>query len=146
MAGWTVTNLQQFLQARVVKAAAGQSKGKAAFSECDIVHSAFSGQGTDREERIGQQYEVEVTTIDEALLKDERPDDLIKCDAEGSEMLVLRGALIFLVSISRFYYWNPKCRTMPSSVLGLKSSKSCSAQWDTGVCHLIMMPTDQFYS
>jgi FkbM family methyltransferase len=72
MAGWTVKNLEQFPQARVVKAAAGQSKGKAAFTECDIVHSAFSGQGTDPEEGIGRQYEVEVTTIDGALLKDER--------------------------------------------------------------------------
>jgi hypothetical protein len=68
MAGWTVKNLQQLPQARVVKAAAGQSKGKAAFTECDIVPSAFSGQGT--EERLGQQYEVGVTTIDEALLND----------------------------------------------------------------------------
>ena len=93
MAGWTVKNLQQFPQARVVTAAAGQSKGKAKFTECDIVHSAFSGQGTDPEKSIGIQYDVEVTTIDEALVEDERPVDLIKCDAEGSEMLVLRGAL-----------------------------------------------------
>jgi FkbM family methyltransferase len=96
MAGWTVKNLQQYPQSRVVKAAAGQSKGKAAFTECDIVHSAFSGQGIDPEKGIGKQYEVEVTTIDEALLRDERPVDLIKCDAEGSEMLVLRGALNIL--------------------------------------------------
>ena len=96
MAGWTVKNLQQYPQSRVVEAAVGQSKGKAAFTECDIVHSAFSGQGIDPEKGIGKQYEVEVTTIDEALLKDERPVDLIKCDAEGSEMLVLRGALNIL--------------------------------------------------
>lgn len=96
MAGWTVKNLQQFPQSRVVKAAAGQSKGKAMFNECDVIHSAFSGQGTDSEKNIGRQYEVEVTTIEEALLKDERPVDLIKCDAEGSEMLVLRGALNIL--------------------------------------------------
>jgi FkbM family methyltransferase len=93
MAGWTVKNLQQYPQARVVKAAAGQSKGKASFTECNIVHSAFSGQGTGSENSIGRQYEIEVTTIDEALVRDERPVDLIKCDAEGSEMLVLRGAL-----------------------------------------------------
>jgi hypothetical protein len=49
---------------KVVKGAAGQSKGKAAFTECDIVHSALSGQSTDPEEPIGKQYEVEVTTID----------------------------------------------------------------------------------
>jgi FkbM family methyltransferase len=96
MAGWTATNLQQYPQARVVKAAAGQSKGKALFTECDIIHSAFSGQGTGSEKDIGRQYEVEVTTLDEALLKDERPVDIIKCDAEGSEMLVLRGALNIL--------------------------------------------------
>jgi FkbM family methyltransferase len=93
VAGWTAKNLQQYPQARVVKAAAGQLKGKALFTEYDIVHSAFSGQGARSEKGIGRQYEVEVTTIDEALLKDERPVDLIKCDAEGSEMLVLRGAL-----------------------------------------------------
>jgi FkbM family methyltransferase len=93
IAAWTVKNLQQYRQARVVKAAAGQSKGTAMFTECDIIHSAFSGHGTDSEKGIGRQYEVEVTTIDHSLLKDERPVDLIKCDAEGSEMLVLRGAL-----------------------------------------------------
>ncbi len=53
MAGWTVKNLQQFPQARVVRAAAGESEGKVAFTECDIVHSAFSGQALIRSERIG---------------------------------------------------------------------------------------------
>jgi protein-L-isoaspartate O-methyltransferase len=37
IAGWTVKNLQRFPQARVVKAAVGQSKGKAEFTEYDIL-------------------------------------------------------------------------------------------------------------
>ena len=92
IAGWTVKNLQRFPQARVVKAAVGQSKGIAEFTECDIARSAFSGQSTDPNAGVGRQYKTEVTTIGEALLKDERPVDFIKCDAEGSEMAVLRGA------------------------------------------------------
>jgi FkbM family methyltransferase len=96
MSGWTLKNLQQFPQARVVKAAAGQSKGKAVFTECDIAHSAFSGQGTALEEGVGRQYEVEVTTIGEALVKNERPVDFIKCDAEGAEIPILLGALNIL--------------------------------------------------
>ena len=90
--GWTVKNLQRFPQARVVKAVAGQSKGKAVFTECDIARSAFSGQSIDPNAGVGRQYETEVTTIGEALVKDERPVDFIKCDAEGSEMAILRGA------------------------------------------------------
>jgi len=96
IAGWTVKNLQRFPQARVVKTAAGQSKGKAVFTECDIAHSAFSGQSTDPNVGVGRQYKIEVTTIGEALVKDERPVDFIKCDAEGSEMAVLRGAVDIL--------------------------------------------------
>jgi len=92
IAGWAVRNLQRFPQARVLKAAAGQSKGRAVFTECDIAHSAFSGQSSDVNSGVGRQYETEVTTIGEALVKDERPVDFIKCDAEGSEMTVLRGA------------------------------------------------------
>jgi FkbM family methyltransferase len=93
---WTVKNLHQFPQSRVVKAAAGRSKGKVAFTECDIARSAFSRQGADPYERIGKQYEIEVTTIGEALVKDERPVDFIKCDAEGTEMAVLHGAVDIL--------------------------------------------------
>ena len=96
IAGWTVKNLQRFPQARVVKAAVGQSKGRAVFSEFDIARSAFSGQSTDPKAGGGRQYEVEVTKIGETLVKDERPVDFIKCDAEGSEMEVLRGAVDIL--------------------------------------------------
>jgi FkbM family methyltransferase len=92
IAGWTAKNLKRFPQARVVKAAAGQSKGKAVFTECDIARSSFSGQTTDPNAGVGRQYKTEVTTIGEALVKDERPVDFIKCDAEGSEMAILRGA------------------------------------------------------
>jgi FkbM family methyltransferase len=96
IADWTVKNLRQFPQARVLKAAAGQSKGKAEFTQCDMARSAFSGEGTDSEKGVGRRYEVEVTTIGVALAKDERPVDFIKCDVEGSEMAVLRGAIDLL--------------------------------------------------
>jgi FkbM family methyltransferase len=78
IAGWTVRNLQRFPHARVLKAAAGQSKGKAVFTECDIAHSAFSGQRIDHNVGVGRQYETEVTTLGEGLVKDERPVDFIK--------------------------------------------------------------------
>jgi FkbM family methyltransferase len=92
IADWTIKNLQQYPQARLVKAAAGESKGLMTFTQCDLMRSAFSGQGTDLPSDSGRQYEVEVTTLDTALEKEERPVDFIKCDAEGAEMTVLRGA------------------------------------------------------
>jgi FkbM family methyltransferase len=91
IAGWTAKNLHRFPQARMVKAAAGQSKGKATFTQCDMARSAFSGQGGDQHAGAKRQYEVEVMTIGEALAKEERPVDFIKCDVEGAEMAVLRG-------------------------------------------------------
>ena len=93
IADWTAKNLRQFPQARVLKAAAGQSKGKAEFTQCDMARSAFSGESTDSEKGVGRRYEVEVTTIGEALAKDERPVDFIKCDVEGSEMLNKDGSV-----------------------------------------------------
>jgi FkbM family methyltransferase len=96
IAGWTVKNLQQFPQARVVRAAAGESEGKATFTECDLARSAFSGHGTHPNAGVRRQYQVEVTTIGKALAEDERPVDFIKCDAEGAEMEVLRGAIDIL--------------------------------------------------
>jgi FkbM family methyltransferase len=86
IAGWAAKNLQRFPQARVVKAAVGQSNGMIDFGECEIVHSAFSGAGIQSDQLAGKQYEVDVTTIGAALVSDERPVDLIKCDAEGMEM------------------------------------------------------------
>ena len=61
-----------------------------------MARSAFSGEGTDSGRGFERQYQVEVTTIGETLAKDERPVDFIKCDVEGSEMAVLRGALDIL--------------------------------------------------
>lgn len=96
IAGWTAKNLKRFPQARLVRAAAGQSAGKAAFTECDIACSAFSGHYISPDADLARQYEVEVTTLDEVVAKDERPVDFFKCDVEGSEMAVLRGAIDIL--------------------------------------------------
>jgi FkbM family methyltransferase len=96
ISGWTVKNLRRFPQARVVKVAAGQSRGKLVFTECDIARSAFSGQATEPNAGVGRRYEVEVATISQVLVKGERPVDFIKCDAEGTEMAVLRGAVDIL--------------------------------------------------
>jgi FkbM family methyltransferase len=96
IATWTVKNLRQFPQARLVKAAVGESQGKTKFFQHDILRSAFSGQSADLGQDVGKQYEVDVTTIGAALVAGERPIDFIKCDAEGMEMAVLRGAIDIL--------------------------------------------------
>jgi FkbM family methyltransferase len=93
---WTIRNLEQFPQARVVKAAVGDSKGKVEFRELDIIRSAFSGHNSSPGQGAGRQYEIDVTTIGEALVSGERPVDFLKCDAEGAEIAVLRGAVDIL--------------------------------------------------
>jgi FkbM family methyltransferase len=90
---WTRTNLRKFPQARLVQAAAGEANTKGRFTELEITDSAFSGQQNFIGDRSGRKYMVEMTTIDTALRPAERPVDFIKCDAEGAEMTVLRGAL-----------------------------------------------------
>ena len=55
------------------------------------MQSGFSGQHSEVS-GYAREYQVEVTTLGDALRPDERPVDFIKCDAEGAEMTVLRGA------------------------------------------------------
>jgi hypothetical protein len=40
----------------------------------------------------GLAYSVEVVAIDGIVLREERPIDFLKCDAEGADIAVLRGA------------------------------------------------------
>jgi FkbM family methyltransferase len=87
---WTARNLEQFPNARIVRAAAGEATGTIQFTELEILRSAFSGAAICEE--MGRRISVPVTTLDEALDVCERPVDFLKCDAEGAEMSVLRGA------------------------------------------------------
>lgn len=74
--------------------AVGDSAGTVTFYERDMATAGFSGSdlsGASQNQSV-RQYTVPVVTLDEALRADERPVDFIKCDVEGAEMSVLRGA------------------------------------------------------
>lgn len=90
IAKWTVRNLRKFPQTRVVQSAVGDFIGTLEFSELDLLCSAFSAAAPGG--RAGRHVTVAVTTLADALRDDERPVDFIKCDVEGAEMAVLRGA------------------------------------------------------
>ena len=92
IAGWTVRNLRPFPQCRVVASAVGDFNGHLEFSEMDILNSGFSGAATGG----GQKIQVPVTTLANALRAEEQPVHFIKCDVEGAEMSVLRGAVEIL--------------------------------------------------
>jgi len=91
---WTVRNLQPFPQCRVVPSAVGDFNGLVEFSEMDLLRSAFSG--AEATGAVARRTRVPVTTLSIALRKDERPVDFLKCDVEGAEMAVLRGAVDIL--------------------------------------------------
>jgi FkbM family methyltransferase len=90
VAAWTERNLRRFPQSRVITSAVGDICGQLEFSEMNLLLSAFSGTGPT--EGVARKTRVPVTTLDEAVKADERPVDFIKCDVEGGEMSVLRGA------------------------------------------------------
>lgn len=87
---WTARNLDRFCQCRIVASAVGDFCGDIEFLEMDVLRSAFSGVS----EMIagGRRTRVPVTTLTVALQDQERPVDFLKCDVEGGEMSVLRGA------------------------------------------------------
>jgi FkbM family methyltransferase len=87
---WTKRNLECYPQCRVVEAALGEFSGSLEFPEMDIFRSAFSGRAA--ASMTAKRIPVTVTTLDEALRRDERPVDFLKCDVEGAELFVLRGA------------------------------------------------------
>jgi FkbM family methyltransferase len=93
ISNWTVRNLRHLPQCRVVLSAVGDSNGFLEFSEMDILNSAFSGQTAAENPR---KIQVPVSTLDHALRGEEQPVDFIKCDVEGGEMSVLRGAVEIL--------------------------------------------------
>jgi FkbM family methyltransferase len=91
---WTRRNVQKFPHCRVVQSAVGDFCGELEFPEMGLADSAFSGQGAANSTTC--RIKVPVTTLPEALRADERPVDFLKCDVEGAEMSVLRGAVDFL--------------------------------------------------
>jgi FkbM family methyltransferase len=103
IAAWARINLQKYPQARLVQAAAGESSGVADFEDLGIMRSAFSGMtGASAGGRPTRTYRATVTTLSAALRLDGRPVDFIKCDAEGAEMSILRGAIDILTQDKPF--------------------------------------------
>jgi FkbM family methyltransferase len=90
IAVWTARNLSRFAQTRIVVSAVGDACGELDFSQRDLLSSAFSGPSATS--TGGRSTRVPLTTLAAALREDERPVDFLKCDVEGGEMAVLRGA------------------------------------------------------
>jgi FkbM family methyltransferase len=93
IACWTSRSLSRFPHARVVCAAVSDTCGTADFVQLDIRRSAFSCLSAS--EPVGassHKVSVPVTTLEQALKREERPVDFLKCDVEGAELAVLRGA------------------------------------------------------
>lgn len=96
IAVWTARNLEPFPQCRLVESAVGESCGELEFFEMDILLSAFSS--ANMKTATGRKIRVPVTTLGAAIREDERPVDFLKCDVEGGEAAVLRGAEALLRS------------------------------------------------
>jgi FkbM family methyltransferase len=77
----------------LVPKAVGASSGKVAFSLSSRENSLFDGLRPTGRVPAGKTTEVEMTTIDEVWDTAGRPRvSVVKCDVEGAEMQVLRGA------------------------------------------------------
>jgi FkbM family methyltransferase len=95
VASWAWRNLRKYQQARLVQAAVGEAEGLANFADAGLARSAFSGATMAAN---AQSYTARVTTLAAALEVGERPIDFIKCDVEGGEMAILRGARDILIA------------------------------------------------
>src|SRR6185437_15768693 len=93
LARYAHENLKLYPWIRQVPSAVGDHTGITEFKEQDVALSAFSAASVKNANDSGRRYQVPVTTVDDALEGTERPVDFIKCDTEGGEMAVLRGAV-----------------------------------------------------
>jgi FkbM family methyltransferase len=83
-------NLLRFPQVELYQKGVGDQPATLRLQHRPIWDSAFNSFST--EQWKGDYVHVPVTTLDLALAKRSRPIDFIKCDAEGFEMAVLKGA------------------------------------------------------
>ena len=83
-------NLSHLEQVTLYEMAVTDRVGTARLENRDITQGALNRltEGEDDKETIG----VQVTTLDAVLADRTRPVDFLKCDAEGSELAVLKGA------------------------------------------------------
>jgi FkbM family methyltransferase len=92
IAWWTRRNLQPYSQCRVVESAVGDFNGIINLTDTELLYSAFASATEQSEGSI----RVPITTLSDAITTGERPVNFVKCDVEGMEMSVLRGALDIL--------------------------------------------------
>jgi len=77
----------------LVSKAVGATVGKTSFSLSSRENSLFDGIKSTQQVAAVSQIEVEITTLDHWWLNASKPEiSLIKCDVEGAELDVLRGA------------------------------------------------------
>ncbi len=93
---WTSRNLEKFSQARAVQSAVGDLGGSVEFSEMNLLQSGLSGCGI--KQNAARRTVVPIAPLNRLLRVKERPVHFIKCDVEGAEMSVLRGAIDILKS------------------------------------------------
>lgn len=83
-------NLSRFLQVDLRQEAVADQCGKLRLQNRPIWDSALNSLSTEQNEI--DSIDVSVTTLDKVLAKRVRPVDFLKCDAEGFEIAVLKGA------------------------------------------------------
>ncbi len=83
-------NLARFSQVELRQEAVADQPGTLKFQNRPIWESAFNS--ISKEQTEIHSTEVPVTTLDLALANRTRPVDFLKCDVEGFEMAVLKGA------------------------------------------------------
>jgi FkbM family methyltransferase len=83
-------NLSLFAQTRLVEAAVGEADGSLDLQNLGLKLSAFAGRAGSHG---GPTITVPMVTLASVLRADERPIDMLKCDAEGGEIAVLHGSL-----------------------------------------------------